>query len=213
MNTLFDGLLPDPSLSELVDRLEAHETPPKTLVDIMVARPDLFADAPSVWEPFAGTGTLADTLRAAGHAVYASDVHDWGYRRLDALRDAWSVTAPPAPVVVTNPPFSRAHEAVEHFLSIGVERVLFFQAWNWFIASPDTPAGAFMDARPPQGVFPLLGRYSTWRMDIPDNERKSSAPIRWCWYVWRADRMPYVPPVQRIPRADTRVPVARGGAG
>jgi hypothetical protein len=73
-----------------------------------------------IWEPAAGAGAIVQVLRAAGHHVHASDVHDWGcpYSRtgVDFLGEA---RAPAGfDVVITNPPFAQAEKFVAHRLGL-----------------------------------------------------------------------------------------------
>lgn len=61
-----------------------------------------------VWEPACGNGAIVRVLEAAGIAVTATDLLDWGHGTsgLDFLAS----THPMAPNIVTNPPFSLAEE-------------------------------------------------------------------------------------------------------
>jgi hypothetical protein len=64
-----------------------------------------------VWEPAAGHGKMAETLRAAGYDVVATDIAD-GVDFLAEKRNRG------AEAIVTNPPFNRAREFVEHALDL-----------------------------------------------------------------------------------------------
>jgi hypothetical protein len=66
-----------------------------------------------IWEPAAGTGTIVEILRAAGHEVMASDVADRGCPScltIDFLRPDLPARSP---CILTNPPYAQAERFVE----------------------------------------------------------------------------------------------------
>lgn len=68
-----------------------------------------------LWEPAAGRGAMVRVLRAAGHRVLSTDLHDFRSADVDQvgvnfLRPQRGV--PKVGAVVTNPPFSHAQEFV-----------------------------------------------------------------------------------------------------
>ena len=73
-----------------------------------------------IWEPTAGSGAIVETLRAAGYAVHASDLHDWGCPDCRSGVDFLAVRRAPAGVtcIVTNPPFKLAEQFVTHGLKL-----------------------------------------------------------------------------------------------
>jgi hypothetical protein len=75
-----------------------------------------------IWDVACGLGTIAQSARAAGLLIFASDVADHGY---GVRQDFLKATAPTTDVfnVVTNPPFMLAHEFVEHALTLGAAKV------------------------------------------------------------------------------------------
>lgn len=181
MSDLF-GALPDQSAAtaDLVTRLECRETPERAVTDLVAARPWPMAYA-HVWEPCAGTGVLSGVLRRLGHKVIASDVHAWR-GDYDFVADALAVETPPAPVVITNPPFSIAHELVRRWLAIGVDEVVLFHSWSWPV---QVGAWTLFDAHPPTHIAPLRRRVTPWRFDVPAGERRGSTPDRYCWFRFR----------------------------
>lgn len=66
-----------------------------------------------IWEPCSGDGRVAEALRRRGHAVEVSDIQSG--------QDFFFFTHALAPVIVTNPPFSRIREFIDHAFAIGVQ--------------------------------------------------------------------------------------------
>lgn len=187
MKPLFTDLQPWHESDEaLAKKLEAIETEPATLYDLAFARPEMLPDPDQmVWEPCTGTGILADALRQLGYSVFCSDVHDWGYHRgYHVVQDVFDFTEAPCSEVVTNPPFSRAHEVVRHLLSIGVRRIVLYHGWNWFVQAGDKQR-LFRDL-PPAYVLALDRRVGQWHFTKPIAERKHHSQQRFAWYVWEA---------------------------
>jgi hypothetical protein len=75
-------------------------------------------------EDFAGKGNLVIPMRKAGFTVYAADIVDRGCPDCE-IRDFFTTTKAPCAVAFSNPPFSRAMDAIEHSLGIGYEVVIF----------------------------------------------------------------------------------------
>jgi hypothetical protein len=71
-----------------------------------------------IWEPAAGKGAIVRVLRGRGHAVITSDIHDYG--SLHFVGDFLAQEKMPAGCncVVTNPPYQRAAQFVEHALRL-----------------------------------------------------------------------------------------------
>jgi hypothetical protein len=71
-----------------------------------------------IWEPAAGRGAIVRVLRDHGHAVIASDIHNYG--NLHFVSDFLAQERLPAgcEAIVTNPPFRLAEEFVAHALEL-----------------------------------------------------------------------------------------------
>lgn len=124
-------------------------------------------------EPACGDGRLARAMVAAGIPTFASDLYPQGdYTRTDFLQIAehW-------PCIVTNPPFSLAHEfcahAVEH-----AEHVFMLLRLN-FLASKKRKA--WWIEHEPDAIFVLSerpkfckNRYGKWATDACD----------YGWFYW-----------------------------
>jgi hypothetical protein len=72
-----------------------------------------------IWEPAAGRGAIVRVLRDVGHAVIASDIHDYGFP-LHFVRDFLTETAMPSgcELILTNPAFSIIAKFVAHALEL-----------------------------------------------------------------------------------------------
>lgn len=73
--------------------------------------------SPRIWECACGEGHLAKEFEKAGYHVFSSDLIDRGF---GFVQDFLSSETPPLPGfdIVTNPPYSKAREFVEHALEI-----------------------------------------------------------------------------------------------
>ena len=100
----------------LADRgRDVYETPPEATRALLAVE-----KLPHwLWEPAAGPGAIVSVLRAAGHAVIASDVMDYGFP-LHFQRDFLDTTAALIDVeaIVTNPPYRDAQQFVAHALDL-----------------------------------------------------------------------------------------------
>jgi hypothetical protein len=72
-----------------------------------------------IWEPAAGRGAIANVLRDRGHAVIASDIHDYGFP-LHFAGDFLGQRKAPAGTecILTNPPYRIASEFAGHALDL-----------------------------------------------------------------------------------------------
>ena len=77
-------------------------------------------------EYFAGRGNLVIPMRERGITVHASDVFDRGCPN-SSVRDFFQIDKPAdaCRVLMSNPPFARAMDAIEHAFAIGFEVVIF----------------------------------------------------------------------------------------
>lgn len=81
-----------------------------------------------IWEPAAGLGHMSKVLQDAGHAVYSSDLVDYGYGFGSVhVADFFSYTSAPkgATCIFTNPPFSLANKFIRHALTLCPKVVIF----------------------------------------------------------------------------------------
>jgi hypothetical protein len=105
--------------------LDLFDTPPCTLEPLFTHEP-LLAGASNICEPFCGRGNLVLAMRERGIRVHASDILDRGCPD-SLICDFFEMTERPSNcfLLLTNPAFSRAMEAIEHALAIGFDVVIF----------------------------------------------------------------------------------------
>lgn len=104
---------------------DLFDTPPKALGPLFAHEP-LLQGVTSIGEHFAGIGNLVTPMRARGITVHASDILDRGCPDC-SVEDFFAMTAPPpgCRLELSNPPFRRAMEAIEHAFDIGFDVVVF----------------------------------------------------------------------------------------
>ena len=93
-------------------RNDAYPTP-HSIIDALLPR--LAGWPAQLWEPCCGDGRLGRALVAAGYEATMHDIetgHDFfGWQRAEL------------PALVTNPPFARIRDFIDHAFAIGVERM------------------------------------------------------------------------------------------
>lgn len=137
--------------------------------------------APAIWECACGEGHLSKELEKAGYQVYSTDLIDRGY---GGVQDFLQSNAPPFPGfdIITNPPYSKAAEFVDHAMEIidpghkvamflklqfleGKQRRELFKKW------------------PPKTVYVSSSRLHCAKNGDFERYGKSNA-IAYAWYVW-----------------------------
>lgn len=92
---------------------DVYETPPEAVHALLKVE-----KLPKhIWEPACGPGSIARVLEDAGHAVIATDLHDYGYGEsgFDFLKTRYE---PIVGAIVTNPPYQLAQQFVEKALTL-----------------------------------------------------------------------------------------------
>lgn len=128
-----------------------------------------------IWEPAAGQGHLSKRLEHHGHRVISTDLHERGFCEggVDFL-----TAAARGDFIVTNPPFSLAHDFALHAMDLGLPFALLLKSQYWHAQK----RLALFEKRRPAAVLPL-----TWRPDFLFG-RKGGAPTMEClWTVWNAE--------------------------
>lgn len=98
--------------------LDLFDTPPIALAPLFTHEPHLM-NASSVCEPFAGKGNLVTALRERGRTVYASDIRARSCPD-STVQDFFTMAErpPECRLLLSNPPFARAMETIEHALDV-----------------------------------------------------------------------------------------------
>lgn len=137
-----------------------------------------------IWEPACGPGRIVNVLRAAGHAVVATDLVDYGipitppdYYRRDFLMEQRAPEGTEA--IVTNPPFKLAGEFVAHALKLCPRVIMLMRL-------------AFMESerRTPILDNGHLARVHVFRKRLPMMHRagwegrKANSAMAFAWFVW-----------------------------
>ncbi len=137
--------------------------------------------SPLIWECACGEGHLAKEFEKAGHKVYATDLIDRGY---GYVTDFLSAKAPPVPGfdIVTNPPYSKAQEFVEHALEIleNGRKVAMFLKIQFLEGKARRK---LFDSQPPKVIYVSTGRLKCAMNGDFERYAKSNA-ICYAWFIW-----------------------------
>src|SRR6516165_832174 len=159
---------------------DLYETPPCATLALLRAE-----KLPKrIWEPACGRGAIVSVLRAHGHEVVASDLIDYGvpvtapgYFGVDFLLERRAPEGTQA--IVTNPPFSRAEEFVEHALELCPRVIMLLRL-------------AFLESERRSRILDTgtLARVHIFRNRLPMMHRdgwegpKASSAMAFAWFVW-----------------------------
>ena len=133
-----------------------------------------------LWEPAAGRGAIVNVLRAAGHAVIASDLIDYGDSTHFPHRDFLTEPLPPGcEAIVTNPPFQLAEEFVDHALELCPRVIMLLRL-------------AFLESERRCAILEDRGlaRVHVFRKRLPMMHRagwqgrKANSGMAFAWFVW-----------------------------
>jgi len=163
------GKTGNPGRATLKERTDdAYDTPAEAVRALLTVEP-----LPThIWEPAAGTGSIVNVLREAGHTVMATDI-DTGVDFLMEYR---------APIgcgcIVTNPPYKLADEFVRHALTL-VPHVVMLLRFNFLegVGRSDI-------------IDQQLRRVHLFRNRLPMMHRKNwtgprtTSMVAFAWFVW-----------------------------
>lgn len=135
-----------------------------------------------IWECACGEGHLAKVFEQAGKVVYATDLIDRGY---GYTADFLKTTSPPLPGfdIITNPPYSKAAEFVDHALEIiedGRKVAMFLKLQ--FLEGKSRKA--LFQKWPPQTVYVSSSRLVCAKNGDFEKYKNCNA-VAYAWYVWR----------------------------
>lgn len=135
---------------------------------------------PEVLEPCSGDGTMAKILEDAGYKVTASDIYPVGTMGIkkDFMDYGWWHGD-----IITNPPYQRAQEFVEHALDITAPdakvamflRLLFLEGQK---------RRKLFDKCPPTRVWVFSKRLRCFKDGNLKYKNKSGSAIAFAWFVW-----------------------------
>lgn len=137
--------------------------------------------SPHIWECACGEGHLSKEFQKAGYFVYSSDLIDRGF---GYVQDFLSSKTPPLPGfdIVTNPPYSKAREFVEHALEILEDgrKVAMFLKIQFLEGKARR---ALFDKYPPKVIYVSSSRLHCAMNGDFERYAKSKA-ICYAWFVW-----------------------------
>ncbi len=137
--------------------------------------------SPMIWECACGEGHLAKEFVNAGYQVYATDLVDRGY---GIQQDFLAAVAPPVAGcdIITNPPYSKAQEFVEHALEISANgcKVAMFLKIQFLEGKARKK---LFEKYPPKTVYVSSSRLHCAMNGDFEKYAKLSA-LCYAWYVW-----------------------------
>jgi len=144
-----------------------------------------------IWEPAAGRGAIVRELRAAGHAVTASDLIDYGFP-LHFVGDFLGQQQAPAgcETVLTNPPFRIIDRFIKHALDL-VPHVIVLARLALLESDRRTE---ILEHRGLARVHVFRDRLPMMHRDGWSG-RKATSAVPFAWFVWeRAATTGHSPP-------------------
>jgi hypothetical protein len=176
---------------------------PGWVVEALAEYVDL--ESRTIWECACGDGRMAEALwRAGAHAVFATDIEDRGYARLDGLLDFISPQNPEITFddlgIVTNPPTGQRGRLGEAFIEAGLHRIdrrgLLALLLPVDFDSAVTRRHLFADCDAFAAKI-VLTRRIVW-YERHDGERENPKPNH-AWFVWQLPRQTEYPIILYAP--------------
>ena len=169
------------------DTLDFFPTPPwatRALIEVVID-PAHVAGL-SCWEPAAGEGHMAETLRPYFARLHASDVHDYGRGYDVGSFTGGGLLAARCPFkadwIMTNPPFNAAADFLERALDVAAHGVALLVRTAW-LESEERWRRIFRN-RAPSTVAQFAERVpmqkGSWNPD-------GSTATAYAWFVWERD--------------------------
>jgi len=156
-----------------------------------------------VWECACGTGEMAEALKAAGAAVYSSDIEDRGYAGQNAVLDFINGPHPDTRFDggITNPPFGEPHSvSAERFIETGLRLISIGHFHFLALLLPkDFDAGKtrhrFFADNPHYAGQIILTRRIVWFPNLEANGRQKAPKENSVWHLWSRNVIRGRPPV------------------
>lgn len=132
-----------------------------------------------VWEPACGEGNLTKVLAEKRHVIYESDIYDYGENDVFDFLESDKQFAGD---ILTNPPYKKAKEFVQHGMTLIPEgnqvimllRIQFLESkgrHDWFVNNP------------PKFVYVHSSRIKIWKNN-DSVKYPGTQPLCYAWYVW-----------------------------
>ena len=131
-----------------------------------------------IWEPACGDGAISKVLEDRGHMTVSTDLIDYGFGQpnVDFLMEQKLL----APDIITNPPFSLAHEFAEKAFDLGVDKLALLVRLQFL---EGVRRGKFFQKHPPSTVWVFSKRLS---FNV-DGKFKSGGVMAFAWFVFKKD--------------------------
>lgn len=129
------------------------------------------------WETACGAGRLSEELIRLGYDVVSSDKYNHGYG--DVGVDFFDCKKRFPGNTITNPPFNKMNEWIQHTLEITGNKAYIFGRIQ-VVESKKRWNGVFKE-NPPKWVCPFVKRIQCYKND--DLSEKQS-PLCYAWFIW-----------------------------
>jgi hypothetical protein len=167
---------------------DLFDTPPIALDPLFEHEP-LLAGVRIICEPAAGRGNLVKAMRARGITVHASDLSDRGCPDAKVL-DFFAMTERPpgCDVLVTNPPYSRAMDFIEHAIDVLGFRLVVLLLQVDFVCTDDR-----YERLHTRGILRRIHVPAERLQNMHDaahlaaGGKKASQPLKHAWYIFDRD--------------------------
>lgn len=144
-----------------------------------------------ILEPACG-GHISDALIKNGYEVLSLDLIDRGYPNQSCVQDFLenNYDHKNRRDIITNPPYAKAKEFVEHALDISKEHVKIAMFLKLTFLEGGKRKELF-DKYPPKSIYVFRNRIDCWKNGI--KPEKPSRAVCYAWFVWEKG---YVEPPQ-----------------
>ena len=168
------SIAPDPQNREAND---FYSTPPEAVRALLSV--ERFHGT-TILEPACGTGNISKVLEVAGYKVVSSDLIDRGYGTggVDFLKSKKAY-----PNVVTNPPFKRAQEFIEHALVLTEPYKGMVAMFLKLTFLESVKRGPVLDTFTPRALYPFMDRVTTLRGGLAESGG-GGGMVAFGWFVW-----------------------------
>jgi hypothetical protein len=154
------------------DPLDYYATEPKA-VELLLEQEN-FTD--TVWECACGKGHIVTALAEHGHWVISTDIVDRGF---GCVKDFFDHKDPIRIDIITNPPYNKAQEFVEHALEIAQDGVKVAMFLKLTFLEGQKRRELFKKS-PPRTVYVSSSRLQCGK----NGDFSGSSAVAYAWFVW-----------------------------